>query len=162
MHGHGEAAAQPIGRGGQARGLLGVDHHRFDGVEFTGQPCSQTVRQPAEGGVALGAVPASDACPARALARIGAVACERTSPVGVIRTPLEGCIAPRLGLNVLLAGKPRLVAKLHRPWPGGVPPARASSSVVPRGVETTTAALVTPSGEDGDASRAPSAVLRNV
>ena len=83
--------------------------------------------------------------------------------MGVIRTPLEGCSAPRLGLNVLLAGKPRLIPKLHRPWPGGVrPPARASSSVVPRGVETTTAALVTPSGEDGDASCAPSAVLRSV
>ena len=84
-------------------------HHRFDGVEFTGQPGSQTVRQPAEGGVALGAVPASDPRPARGLARIGAVACQRASLVGVIRTPLEGCRAPRLGLNVFLAGKPRLI-----------------------------------------------------
>ena len=106
-------------------------------------PGSRAARQSGsrlKGGVALGAVPASDPCPARALARVGAVACQRTSPVGMIRTPLEGCRAPRLGLNVLLAGKPRLVAKLHRPWPGGVrPPARANSSVVPTGGETTAA-----------------------
>ena len=82
--------------------------------------------------------------------------------MGVIRTALEPCIAPRLGPNVLLAGKPRLIAKLHRPWPGGVPPARANSFVVRRGVEITTTALATPSGEDVDASFGPSAVLRTV
>ena len=145
-------AAQLIGRGGQARGLLGVGHHRFEGVELARQPCGQTVRQQAEGGVAFATVPASDVRPARGLARIGAVACQRTVPVGVIRAALEPCIAPRLGPNVLLAGKPRLIAKLHRPWPGGVPPARANSSLVPRGVETTTTALATPSDEDVDAS----------
>ena len=69
-------AAQLIGRGGQARGVLGVRHHRFEGVEFTGQPCGQTVRQQAEGSVAFATVPASDVRPARGLARIGAVACE--------------------------------------------------------------------------------------
>ena len=132
--------------------MLGVRHHRFEGVEFTGQPCGQTVRQQAEGGVAFATVPASDVRPARGLARIGAVACQRTVPVRVIRAAIEPCIAPRLGPNVLLAGKPRLIAKLHRPWPGGVPPARANSSVVRRGVEITTTALATPSGEDVDAS----------
>ena len=123
-------AAQRIGRGGQAWGLLGVGHHRFEGVELTRKPGCEAVRQQAEGGVALGAVPASDVRPARGLARVGAVACERTAPVGVIRTLPEACIAPRLRPNVSLAGKPRLVAKLHRPWPGGGPPARANSSLV--------------------------------
>ena len=150
--------AQRIGRRAQARGLLGVRHHRFEGIDGTGQPSGQTVGQQAEGGVALRAVPASDACPARGLARVGAVACERTSPVRMIRTALEACIAPRLGPNVSLAGVPRWVSKLHRPWPGGGLPARANSSLVPRGAETTTAAPTTPSAEDVDASFGPSAV----
>ena len=118
-----------------------MGHHRFEGVELARQPRGQTVRQQAEGGVALTTVPASDLCPARGLACVGAVAYERTSPVGVIRTTLQPCSAPRLGLNVLLAGKPRLVAKLHRPWPGGGPPARANSSLVGRGAESTAAQL---------------------
>ena len=67
-------AAQRIGRRGQARGPLGVGHHRFDLVQLARKPCGQTLRQQAEGGVALRAVPASDLRPARALARVGAVA----------------------------------------------------------------------------------------
>ena len=82
--------------------------------------------------VLLGAVSDTDGLKltARGLARIGAVACQRTSPVGVIRTPLKACIAPRPGNNVSLAGVPRRVSKLHRPWPGGGLPARANSSLV--------------------------------
>ena len=73
------------------------------------------------------------------------MACQRTARVGVVRAALNGCIAPRLGPNVCLAGKPRVVAKLHRPWPGGgALPARANSSLVPRGVETTAPTLATP------------------
>ena len=125
--------AQPIGRRAQARGLLGGDDDRFDPIESTGQPSGQAVGQQAEGGVALRAVPASDACPARGLARVGAVACERTSPVGVMRTALEACITPRLGPNVSLAGVPRRVSKLHRPWPGGGAPALANSSLILKG-----------------------------
>ena len=154
-----------------------MGHHRFEGVELARQPRGQTVRQQAEGGVAFATVPASDVRPARGLARIGAVACQRTVPVRVIRAAIEPCIAPRLGPNVLLAGKPRLIAKLHRPRPGGVPPARANSSLVPGGVETTTTAFATPSEPvlagvrlDVDASPSqaegrlfgPSAVLRTV
>ena len=37
----------------EARRLLGVGHHRFKGVELTGQPSGQAVRQQTEGGVAL-------------------------------------------------------------------------------------------------------------
>ena len=143
-------------------GLLGVRHHRFERIESTGQPSGQTVGQQVEGGVAFGAVPASDACPARGLARAGAVARQRTSPVRVIRTPRKACIAPRLGPNVSLAGVPRWVSKLHRPWPGGGLPARANSSLVQRGAEATTAAPTTPSADDVDASFGPSAVLRTV
>ena len=77
------------------------------------------------------------------------------------RSPSSTSLGKR-SANRSMSSSCRLVAKLHRPWPGGAPPVRANSSVVPRGVETTTAALVTPSGEDEDASCAPSAVLRSV
>ena len=80
-------AAQRIARRGQAQGLLGVGHHLFDLVQLPRKPCGQTLRQQTEGGVALRAVPASDPCPARALARVGAVACQRTAPVRVVRAP---------------------------------------------------------------------------
>ena len=70
----------------------------------------------------------------------------------MIEATLKPCIAPRFGPNVCLAGKPRLVAKLHRPWPGGVGfPARANSSLVPRGAQTTaptpTACQIAPSSQ---------------
>ena len=106
-------AAQRIARGGQTRRLLAMRHHRFELIEGAGQARRQTIGQQAEGGVALRAVPASDLRPARGLARVGAVACQRTSPVRVVRAALEPCIAPRLGSNVSLAGEPRLVAKLQ-------------------------------------------------
>ena len=141
-------AAQRIGRRAHTRSPLGMRHqassrsernHRFERIEFTGQPCSQTVRQQAEGGVALGAVPASDLRPARGLARVGAVACQRTSAVRVIRAALKPCIAPRLGPNVSLAGEPRLIPKLQPAVARrGRPPARANSFLVQRAVETTT------------------------
>ena len=137
-------AAKRIGCRGQARGLLGVGHHLFDLVELPRKPGGQTVRQQAERGVALGAVPASDPRPARALARAGAVAGQRTPPSRVIGAALKPCIAPRLGPNVCLAGKPRVVAKLHRPWPGGVCPPRGPTPPVLRGAETTPATLATP------------------
>ena len=102
----GRLAAQRIGRRAHTRSPLGMRHHRFERIEFTGQPCSQTVRQQAEGGVALGAVPASDLRPARGLARVGAVACQRTFAVRVIRAAIEPCIAPRLGPNPTSATQP--------------------------------------------------------
>ena len=34
-------AAQRIGRGGQAPSLLGVGHHRFEGVELTRKPAAR-------------------------------------------------------------------------------------------------------------------------
>ena len=121
-------AAQRIGRRAHTRSPLGMRHHRFERIEFTGQPCSQTVRQQAEGGVALGAVPASDLRPARGLARVGAVACQRAFAVRVIRAAIEPCIAPRLGPNVSLAGEPRLIPKLQPAVARrGRPPARANS-----------------------------------
>ena len=132
-------AAQRIGRCAAARSPLGMRHHRFERIEFTGQPRGQTVRQQAEGGVALGAVPASDLRPARGLARVGAVACQRTSAVRVIRAALKPCIAPRLGPNVSLAGEPRLIPKLQPAAARrGRSPARADSFLVQRTVETTT------------------------
>ena len=111
------------------------------------------IGQQAERGVALGAVPASDLRPARTLARVGAVAGQRTSPVRVVRTARKPCIAPRPGSNVSLAGEPRLVAKVHRPWPSGVAPARGPSPLVPNQRPHYDAPAAAPSGT-GEASRA--------
>ena len=72
--------------------------------------------------VTLPAVPARDQRPGRRPALIGAVARERAADVPVIRARGERCRAPCFGANVLLADEPRLVAKLHRPWPGGLSP----------------------------------------
>ena len=157
-------AAQRIGRCAAARSPLGMRHHRFDVIEFARQPRGQTVRQQAEGGVALGAVPASDLRPARGLARVGAVACQRTFAVRVIRAAIEPCIAPRLGPNVSLAGEPRLVPKLQPAVARRGRPPRAGQLLflVQRAVETTTRLRATPSGDDVDASCGPSAVLRSV
>ena len=47
----------------------------------------------------------------------------------MIRTPVEPCLAPPFGTNVLLAGVQRLEPKLHRSWPGGWSPARAVFSL---------------------------------
>ena len=56
------------------------------------------------------------------------MACQRTSPVRVVRTTRKPCIAPRPGSNVLPAGEPRLVAKLQPAVARrGCSPARAFS-----------------------------------
>ena len=81
--------------------------------------CCQAIGQQAEGSVTLWAIPASDAGPTRSLARVGTVSCERASAVRMVRTTFQPCIAPRPHVNILLAGKPRWIAKLHRP--GGSP-----------------------------------------
>ena len=112
-------AAQRLRRLRQAPRAFGVGDDRFQRIEGSRQPRRQTIGQKAEGRVALTAIPASNLRAARGLPRVGAVACQRTSAVRVIRAALKPCIAPRLGPNVFLAGKPRLVAKLHRPSPGG-------------------------------------------
>ena len=73
-----------------------------------------------------------------------AVARERTAPLRVVRTARKPCIAPRPGSNVSLAGVPRRVSKLHRPWPGGGRPVRANSSLCHSDSETTSAGAATP------------------
>ena len=132
-------AAQRIGRCAAARGPLGMRHHRFERIEFTGQPCSQTVRQQAEGGVALGAVPASDLRPARGLARVGAVACQRTSAVRVIGQRSSLASRHASALTYPSPVSPRLIPKLQPAAARrGRSPARANSFLVQRAVETTT------------------------
>ena len=96
-------AAQRIGRGGQARGLLGVGHHRLDLVQLARKPRGQTVRQQAEGGVAFATVPARS--PARGLARVGT-----TNSCGQ-----RSSLAARHAFNVL----PAPSRSEARPWPGG-------------------------------------------
>ena len=75
------------------------------------------------------AIPARYLRAHRLLARIAAVARQRASAARVIGAPVEPCLAPPFGANVLLAGEPRLEAKLHRSWPGGLSPARAVFSL---------------------------------
>ena len=102
------------GRGrGHACGVLGGRHGVLDIGERARQPCRQTVRQQAERGVALGTVPARDPRAGGRLAGVGAVPRERTAAARVVRTTRQGCMTPALGLNVLLAGKPRPETKLH-------------------------------------------------
>ncbi len=92
-------------------------------LERARQPRRQTVRQKADGRMALTAIPTRNLRAGRGLPRVGAVACHVTSAVRVIGAALKSCIAPRLGSNVFLAGKPRLVTKLHTGHgPAGVHP----------------------------------------
>ena len=135
-----QAAAQPAQGAGQldvvaqavggllpTRRPLGAHDGLLQLLQRSGQPRRQAVRQQAEGGVTLRAVPARDQRAGRLPALVGAVAGKRaTAGFGMIGAPVEPCITPRFGGNVLLAGEPRLVAKLHRSRPGGWLPARAS------------------------------------
>ncbi|MCY3792959.1 MAG: hypothetical protein OXG51_01120 [Gammaproteobacteria bacterium] len=132
-HGAGQldgVAADGVGRGRQAGRPLGGGHRLLQRVERPRQPRRQAVRQQAERGVALRAVPASDPRAPRRLAPVGAVPRQRAAAARVVRAPLKPCLAPCLGGNVPLAGKPRLVAKLHRRRPGGGPPRRPGPSSV--------------------------------
>ena len=88
--------AQRIGRRALGRGL-GVQHHHCEGVEDARKPRGQTVGQQAEGGVALGRLSASDACSGQRRAHVGAVTCQRTSTVRMIRTPLKAYMVPHPG-----------------------------------------------------------------
>ena len=64
--------ANRVRRSEKAQGPLGPRHHLLKLVQCPRQPGRKKVRQQAERGVALGAVPASDARPARGLTRVGA------------------------------------------------------------------------------------------
>ena len=111
--------AQLVCRLDQTRRLLGNRDHRFQLLEGPWQPRSQAIGQQTECGVRLRTVPAGNPCAGRCRAWVGAVTGERASAVGVIGAPLQPCSAPGFGANVLLAGVPRLVPKLHRPRPAG-------------------------------------------
>ena len=111
--------------------------------------------------MALTAIPARNLRAGRGLPRVSAVACHRTSAVRVIRAALKPCFAPRLGLNVFLAGEPRIVAKLHRPWPGGSSVPRASLCRSARAQDYGRSPAA-PSGGAVDASCGPIGVLRTV
>ena len=83
------------------------------------------------GAANAGTVPARDQRARRRVAPVGAMAGERATagPVMEGAPPVEPCATPCFGANALLAGEPRLVAKLHRSRPGGWLPARASFSL---------------------------------
>ena len=141
--------------------LLRRHNNRFQRIERARQPRRQTVGQKADGRMALTAIPARNLRAGRGLPLVGAVACHRTSAVRVIRAALKPCFAPRLGLNVFLAGKPRFVAKLHRPWPGGSSVPRASLCRSARGRDYGRSPAP-PSCGAVDASCGPIGVLRTV
>ena len=56
---------------------------------------------------------ASDPRAGRRLAGVGAVLRQGTAAARVVRATRQGCMTPALGLNVLLAGKPRPQTKLQ-------------------------------------------------
>ena len=112
-------AAQLIGGRHQTRRLLGSRYNLFQFCEGSWQPRCQAIRQQAEGGVRFPAIPARYLRAHQRPARIGAVARQRASAARVIRAPVEPCLAPPFGANVLLAGVQGLEPKLHRSWPGG-------------------------------------------
>ncbi len=111
--------AQRVRRRLQAARLLGRNHNRLQDVQRPRQARRQAVRQQAERRVTLRTIPASNPRTRRRLALIGPVTGQGAAAVRVERTRLKPCIEPSAGGNVLLAGLPRLIAKLHRPWPGG-------------------------------------------
>ena len=57
--------------------------------------------------------PPRDPRTGRRLAGVGAVPREGTAAAEAVRAARQGCMTPALGLNVLLAGKPRLETKLQ-------------------------------------------------
>ena len=106
---------QTIGGRLEAVGLLDGENDRLDLLERSGQASAQAVREQTERAVSLRATPASDSGARRRLALVGAVAGEPAAAVRMQRAALQSCLAPGLPANVLLAGEPRLEAKLHRP-----------------------------------------------
>ena len=107
-HGAGKldgVAAQLVRRLLLAPRALGRNHNRFQRVQRARQPRRQTVRQKAEGRMALGAIPASDPRTRRRLALIGPVPGQRTAAPRMVRVPLKPCPAPCPAGNVPLAGK---------------------------------------------------------
>ncbi len=111
--------AQRVRRRLQAARLLGRNHNRLQDVQRPRQARRKAVRQQAERRVTLRTIPASNPRTRRRLALIGPVTGQGAAAMRVDRTRLKPCIEPSAGGNVLLAGLPRLIAKLHRPWPGG-------------------------------------------
>jgi len=117
----------------QAPRTFGRDDNRLQIVQRARKTRRQAVRQKAERRMALRAIPARNLRPGRALPPVSAVVCHGTSALRVIRAALKPCIAPRFGLNVFLAGKPRLVTKLQSGHgPAGVPTAGPLLVVPPR------------------------------
>jgi len=113
--------AQRVRRRLQTPRLFGRDDNRFQIVQRPRKTRRQAVRQKAERRMALRAIPPGDTRTRRRLALIAPVTAQRAAAPGMVRAPIKPCSAPRPGANILLAGKPRLIAKLHWPWPAGGP-----------------------------------------
>ena len=109
--------------------------------------------------IKLRRIPASDPHTPRRLALIRAVPCQRAAAARMVRAPLKPCIAPCPGGNVLLAGKPRLIEKLHGPWARRGMARAAPPSPVQTEPKTTD---TVPGGEAVDAYCGPIGVLRTV
>lgn len=144
--------AQRVRRSLKAPRILGRNDDRFQIAQRPRKTRRKAVRQKAERRVALRAIPARDTRTRRRLALIAPVTGQRAAAPGMVRATLKPCSAPRLGANILRAGKPRLIAKLHRPWPaGGIDPARASFLFI----DTTTLRSRTSNAKTADLSHNP-------
>ena len=119
--------AQSIGGRLEAGGLFDGQHDLFYRHQRTRQPGGQTIRQQREGALALRAIPASNAGSRRHQPLVGAVAGKTATASRMQWTVFQTCITPCFAANVFLAGKPRLVTKLHnQPWPARRLPWRAA------------------------------------
>ena len=75
----------------------------------------------------LRAVPACDPRPRWRHPPIGAVAGKPTAALRMAGTALQACLAPGSSANVVVAGEPRSIAKLHRPSARAAPTAAGLS-----------------------------------
>jgi len=101
------------GRFNAGRALHG-GHDSLDVRERARKARRQMVRQQTEGAMTLWTVPARDLRPRRGHPRVGAVLGIPTPTLGVQRAIRQACTTPGLSGNVVFAGVPRLVSKLHR------------------------------------------------
>ena len=108
--------AHGVGCGLQAFGLINRVHDLFYLSQGSGKTRRQMIRQKTESAMTQGAIPTSNQGTRRGTAPIGPVTGEATAPLGGKRATRQTCKTPGLSCNVVLAGVPRLVSKLHRQW----------------------------------------------
>ena len=122
--------AQRGTRGFQTVGLFDSIDHRLNLSQCAGQSCCQAIRQQTERAMPLRAVPAGDVGAGRGKTLIGPVSGKPAATSRVQRAACQACIAPRLLVNVFLAGEFTLVTELHRPPARTVAPVAGLSIIM--------------------------------